>query len=122
MAYKVGCRALGLIKKQITGPFWRILVKEKYVLNMSKHYQDLLFYFEEWAEDCSSFLINNDTFYDWSFISEDKCFDYLNVQVSDEEQKIAKQCLEITFGAFVVVVVCCIVISKKGCFQPSQKN
>ena len=77
--------------------------KEKCVLNMSKHCQDLLFYFEKWAEDCSSFLMNNETFCDRSFISEDKCFDSLNVQVSVEEQKMVKQCLEIIFGEFVVV-------------------
>ena len=76
--------------------------KEKCVLNMSKHYQDLLFYFEKWAEDCSSFLMNNETFCDRSFISGDKCFDSLNVQASDEEQKMVKQCLEIIFGGFVV--------------------
>ena len=70
---------------------------------MSKHYLNLLFYFEKWAKDCSSFLLNNETFCDQSFISEDKCFDSLNEQVSDEEQKIIKQYLEIIFGGFVVV-------------------
>ena len=103
MAYKVGSRALGLIEKQITGPLWRTMEKVKCVLNKSKHYQDLLFYFEKWTDDCSSFLINNETFCDWSFISEDKCFDSLNEQVSDEEQKMAKQCLEIIFGGFITV-------------------
>ena len=47
--------------------------------------------------------MNNDAFYDRSFISQDKCLDSLNVQLSDEEQKIVKQCLEIIFGGFVVV-------------------
>ena len=103
LAYKVDCRALGLIEKQITGPLWRIMEKEKCVLNMLNHYQDLLFYFKKWVEDCSSFLINNETFCGGSFISEDKCFDSLNVQVSDEEQKMVKQCLEIIFGGFVIV-------------------
>ena len=77
--------------------------KEKCVLNMSKHYQDLLFYFEKSADDCSSFLINNETFCDRPLISENKCFGSLNEQVSDEEQKMVKQCLEIIFGGFVVV-------------------
>ena len=47
--------------------------------------------------------MNNETFCDRSFISEDKCFDFLNVQVSDEEQKMVKKCLEISFGWFTVV-------------------
>ena len=62
-----------------------------------------VFYFEKWAEDCSSFLMNNETFYDQSFIYKDKCFDSLHVQVSDKEQKMVNQCLEIIFGGFVVV-------------------
>ena len=103
LAYKVCCRASGLIEKQITGPLWRIMERENCVLNMSEHYQNLLFYFDKWAEDCVSFLLNNETFCDWSFISEDKCFDSLNEQVSDEEQKMAKQCLEIIFGGFITV-------------------
>ena len=47
LAYKVGCHALDLIEKQITGPLRRIMEKEKCVLNMPKHYQDLLFYFDK---------------------------------------------------------------------------
>ena len=68
---------------------------------MSKHYQNLLFYFEKCAEDCSSFLINNETFCDWSLIYKDKCFDSLNAQVSDKKQKMVTQCLEIIFGGFI---------------------
>ena len=68
---------------------------------MSKH-QNLLFYSEKWAEDCSSFLINKKTFCDCSFIFDGKIFDSLNVQVSDEEQKMVKQCLEMIFGGFGV--------------------
>ena len=55
LAYKVSCHALGLIEKQITCPLWRFMEKEKCVLNMSKHDQDLLFYFEKWAEIAVTF-------------------------------------------------------------------
>ena len=103
LAYKVGCCTLGLLEKQITGSLRRIKEKEKCAFNMSEHYLNLLFYFEKCAKDCSSFLLNNETFCDQSFISEDKCFDSLNEQVSDEEQKMIKQYLEIIFGGFVVV-------------------
>ena len=37
--FRVACQALGLIDKYITGPFWRMMVKQKEVLDISKHYQ-----------------------------------------------------------------------------------
>ena len=36
--FRVACQALGLIDKYVTQPLWRMMVKEKEVLNMSKHY------------------------------------------------------------------------------------
>ena len=50
--------------------------KEKCVLGMSKHYQNLLECFEKWAVDCTSFL-NNKTFCDNSFVSHYECFESL---------------------------------------------
>ena len=102
LTYKVGYRALGLIEKLVTGPLWRIMNKEKCVLGMSKHYQNLLECFEKWAVDCTSFL-NNETFCDNSFVSHDECFESLCTPVSDEVQRMTKECLEIIFSGFVVV-------------------
>ena len=39
--FRVACQALGLIDKYVAGPLWRMMVKEKEVLNMSKHYQKM---------------------------------------------------------------------------------
>ena len=76
--------------------------KEKCVLGMSKHYQNLLECFEKWAVDCTSF-INNETFCDYSFVSHDECFESLCTPVSNEVQRMTKECLEIIFSGFVVV-------------------
>ena len=35
LAYRAGCRALGLIEKLVTGPLWKILATESHILNMS---------------------------------------------------------------------------------------
>ena len=53
---RVGSKALGLIHKCITGPLWRKIEQEKYVLNMTPHYQKMLQCFEKWANDASLFL------------------------------------------------------------------
>ena len=76
--------------------------KEKCLLGMSKHYQNLLERFEKWAVDCTSFL-NKETFCDNSFVSHDECFESLSTPVSDEVQRMTKECLEIIFSGFVVV-------------------
>ena len=102
LAFKVDCRVLGLMEKLVTGPLWRIMVKEKCVLNMSTNYQKLLTCFERWADDSTSFL-NNETFCDPSFISQDDCFNSLNEPVSEEMHIMTKQCLEIIFGGLVIV-------------------
>ena len=41
LTFKVACQALGLIGKLVSGPLWRMMVKEKEVLSMSTHYQGL---------------------------------------------------------------------------------
>ena len=41
LAFEVACQALGLIDKLVSGPLWRMMVKEKEVLSMSTHYQGL---------------------------------------------------------------------------------
>ena len=69
---------------------------------MPTHYQKLLACFEKWADDFTSFL-NNETFCDPSFISQDICFNSLNEPVSEEMDIMTKQCLEIIFGGFVIV-------------------
>ena len=43
LAFEVACQALGLIDKLVSGPLWRMMVKEKEVLSMSTHYQILNF-------------------------------------------------------------------------------
>ena len=83
LVYKVGCRALVLIEKLISEPLWRIMNKEKWVLGMSKHYQNLLECFAKWEVDCNFFL-NKETFCDNSFVSHDEFFESLCSPVSSE--------------------------------------
>ena len=41
LTFKVACQALRLIGKLVSGPLWRMMVKEKEVLSMSTHYQSV---------------------------------------------------------------------------------
>ena len=71
LAYHVGCRALGLIEKLVSGPLWKIISKEKHILNMSAHYQNLLSFFELCADDDSAFMKGDKIFRDFAFVNQD---------------------------------------------------
>lgn len=55
--YWAACRALGLINKFITGPFWRLLESDTPILEMNKKYQHMVACFEEWT--CNAMPILN---------------------------------------------------------------
>ena len=59
--YRVGCKALGLIEELVTGPPWKIISKEKDVVNMYAHYQDFLSSFKSSVDDASAFGKGNKT-------------------------------------------------------------
>ena len=69
IVYGVGCWALVLIEKLVSGPLWKIISKEKQILNMSVHYQDLLSFFEVCADDASAFTKGDKTFCDSTFVN-----------------------------------------------------
>lgn len=54
--FLAGCRALGIVRKLITGPLWRVLEDESSVADMSAVYQALHASFESWANDASTLL------------------------------------------------------------------
>ena len=52
---------MGLIEELVTGPPWKIISKEKDVVNMYAHYQDFLSFFKSSADDASAFGKGNKT-------------------------------------------------------------
>ena len=66
--------ALGLIEKLVTRPLWKMISKEKYILNMCAHYQDLLSFFELCANDASAFMKGDKKFCDFVFVNQDACY------------------------------------------------
>ena len=63
-AYIVGCRALGLVNKFLTGPLWRLLVKIKNILELNKYYQRIEQLSLEISNDASDFLSGNVIFFE----------------------------------------------------------
>ena len=74
LAHKVGCKVLGLIHRQVTGPLWRKMVNEKNALSMTPHYKQMIYLFEKWSQDPTSFLNGSE----YLFSSEDEDKNYLH--------------------------------------------
>ena len=54
--YWAKCRALGLINKFVTGPFWRLLESDTPILEMNEKYQHMVTCIEKWASDSTPIL------------------------------------------------------------------
>ena len=100
----IGCHALGLIAKFVTGPLWRKLMKVKHVIHMNEIYQELHKCFQKWSDYASEFVSGNSSFL-VDEIEKDCIFDSLvNIELDDEDYiTVLKQCLEIIFCSFVVL-------------------
>ena len=92
LSFKIGCRALGLTEKLITGHFWKIMANELHILRMSSHNQSFLEFLDSSSEDCSKFL-RGIYFCDPSFINRYNCLTKLLEPCDEQTQLMTKQCL-----------------------------
>ena len=99
--FKIGSRALELINTLVTGPLWRRLECEKFVLDMSVHYKNMLVLFEKWASNCILFVKGEESLFS-ELVHKVDPFNVL-VQPNEEIVQDTIQCLELFFGSFVVV-------------------
>ena len=89
LSFKIGCRALRLIEKLITGSLWKIMANETHILRMSRHCKGLLEFLESSSEDCSKFL-RDESFCDPPFINRDDCLIKLLEPCHDQTQLMTK--------------------------------
>ena len=62
LQYIAGCKALGIISKDVTGPLWRVLeCKDVTILDMNERFRKLLTSLKNWSCDPSS-VISGDAF------------------------------------------------------------
>ena len=102
LAFEVACQALGLIDKLVSGPLWRMMVKEKEVLSMSTHYQSVYEFFKEGGEDATAFLNSESRPFPDLVVEDGRLTALLEFEENDS-QMMLKQCLELIFGGFVSV-------------------
>ena len=104
-AYIIGCRALGLVNKFLTGPLWRLLVKIKNILELNEYYQRIEQLSQQISNDASEFLSGNVIFFEEfevGLMSKDDIY-YKLLEPNEKFDHLTKQLLEILFGSFAMI-------------------
>ena len=99
--YIVGCRALGLIDKIITGPLWRKLRESSLsVLDMGSVYCEMKESFDSWGKDASDVITGVAALKSADSLHEDEVWSVLTE--SNENDQQTQELLQILFNAFSV--------------------
>ena len=97
-----GCRALGLLNKFVTGPFWRLLESDFTILEMNARYEHMVSCFEQWAKDASEILSGEACLFIDFPPSIDPIYDSL--LKSSDNDPIVQEILQYIFAAFSVLL------------------
>ena len=54
--YLIGCNGLGIVRKCITSPLWRVLESSSSISELCKEYQNMHELFLKWSDDASTLL------------------------------------------------------------------
>ena len=99
-----GCRALGIIDKVVTGPFWRYLQSSsKSILQMSNVYTMMKDKFEQWSSNALCVMEDQACLFESVNTAEDKVAASL-FATSDEEDVKVQELLQFLFKSFAVTI------------------
>ena len=94
-----GCRALGLFRKLVTGPLWRVLEsRQTTVAAMSNVYQSVVDNLCDWSKDASSLLDGSAKCFSGAKVMMDAVFDALTAP--DESDSLVLELLQLLCGTF----------------------
>ncbi|XP_066298380.1 uncharacterized protein [Branchiostoma lanceolatum] len=104
--YLAGVRALGILDKTVTGPFFRILGMEKKVLSMNQHLHQMQIGLERWSRDASTLLAGEPLFNETVVARhKDALFDSLFAATGDEDLDVlTQQALEVVCSALLILL------------------
>ena len=118
-----GCRALGIIDKLLTGPFWRLCENVENILDMNPKIKEIQENCLRWANDASSLLLNKEPAFRGADVHKDGIYECLFKSHSHEFDQLTIAALEVMLGH------CCLTISRQmkdhleggALSDPSQK-
>lgn len=102
-----GVRALGIIDKTVTGPFWRLLNTPGFnILSLNQHLLNMRIQMERWSRDASSLLDGEPLFpEDIAELHKDQLYEELFRDSGDEEfQVMTQQALELVMASMLILL------------------
>ncbi|KAJ8353653.1 hypothetical protein SKAU_G00212200 [Synaphobranchus kaupii] len=105
--FLAGVRALGIIDKTVTGPFWRLLnTPETNILSLNQHLLTMRIQLQRWSKHASSLLEGEPLFSpDIAEQHQDILFEELFRESADEEfQVLTQQALELVMSAMQILL------------------
>jgi E1A/CREB-binding protein len=104
--YKAGIRALGLIDKVVTGPFWRLIETVPNVLALNTHLHQLKIHLEAWSKDASPVLAGEYVFSEEHVqIKKDSVYESLVAPSEDPVfESYTQMALELCFAGMLLIL------------------
>ncbi|KAJ8375537.1 hypothetical protein SKAU_G00061170 [Synaphobranchus kaupii] len=106
-AHLAGVRALGIVDKMVTGPFWRLISQQgNNILSLNHHLLNMKIHFERWSQDASSLLEGEALFSeDIVEVHKDKLYEELFRESGDDEfQIMTQEALELIMTAMLILL------------------
>ncbi|KAJ8342686.1 hypothetical protein SKAU_G00326140 [Synaphobranchus kaupii] len=106
-AHLAGVRALGIVDKMVTGPFWRLISQQgNNILSLNHHLLNMKIQFERWSQDASSLLEGEALFSeDIVEVHKDKLYEELFRESGDDEfQIMTQEALELIMTAMLILL------------------
>ncbi|CAH1242603.1 Hypp6877 [Branchiostoma lanceolatum] len=104
--YLAGVRALGIVDKTITGPFFRLLGIENGVLKMNTHLHQMQLGLERWSKDAST-LLGGEPLFSETLVKRNKdvLFQSLFAPSEDDELDVlTQQALEVVCASMLILL------------------
>ena len=103
--YLAGIRALGILDKIGTGPFFRLTENAKSVLDLNPHLQQMQKCFEQWSQDASPLLEGETLFKEEVVpIHRDEMYESLFKEQSEQLETFTQEALEIIFNSWMILL------------------
>ena len=98
-----GCKALGIVVKLVTGPFWRYLQTSSIpILQMSEVYTKIRDTFQKWSEDAQPVLDNEALLFSTTTSFQDDVMDCLYKPTENDDS--VQELLQLLFKSFVLTI------------------
>ena len=102
--YIAGCRALGIIDKLVTGPYWRKCETVENILDLNPVTEEIQRKCLSWSEDSSPLLFDQNPGFQGADVQKDEVYNALFAPQSEQLDEFTQIALEIIMGNFCLTI------------------